>query len=71
MKKVLLLSLVIILNSCIASMQTVSLNHREYDGVKDGSISKDLGEPLITKGIEKYSKELKWKVQLMRLLKNN
>ena len=61
MKKMLLLSLVVILNSCISSMQTVSLNQREYDGIKEGSITKDLGEPLIIKGIEQYSKGIKMK----------
>jgi hypothetical protein len=69
MKKILLLSLIVILNSCIASMQTVSLNHREYDGIKDGSITKDLGEPLITKGIEKYSKGIKMESSVNEIVK--
>lgn len=69
MKKIVLLSLIIILNSCVASMSTISLNHREYDGIKEGTIMKDLGEPLITKGIEKYSKGIKMESSVNEVVK--
>lgn len=60
MKKIIvLLSISIIFASCATTMQKVSLQHREYDGVKEGVIKKDLGEPLIVKGIEKYAKGIK------------
>lgn len=69
MKNFLLLSLVLLLNSCIASLQPVSLDHREYDGIKEGIIEKDLGDPLIIKGIEKYSKGIKMETSVSEIMK--
>lgn len=69
MRKNLLLIIVLLLNSCVASLKPVSLEHREYDGIKEGIIAKDLGDPLIIKGIEKYSKGIKMESSVSEILK--
>lgn len=55
MKYLLFLSFILLLYSCATLIVTIPLNHREYDGLKEGIIYKDLGEPLIVKGTEEYA----------------
>lgn len=71
MKKIISLLLAISLSSCTASLQTISLNHRKYDGLKKEILKKDLGESLIIAGTEEYTDGINLENSINHIFKKN
>lgn len=58
-KKIIVLNLLLLLTACASTLQTVPMKYREYNDSTTEVITKDLGEPLITKGSEEYIKGIR------------
>lgn len=73
MKKLLFyffLPIILLLNSCAQkTISIIPLQNRSYDGIVSGILKKDLGEPLIIKGIEEYTKGIKFNDNINEIIK--